>query len=63
MAHLTDCPALFAEFRGKRFALPWRGSRDGFGCGTGNSDPKAIFRKQIRAEESTQFPISICTEG
>jgi hypothetical protein len=32
MAHLTDCPALFAEFHGKRFALPWRGSRDGFGA-------------------------------
>jgi hypothetical protein len=27
---LADFPALFAEFRGKRFALLWRGSRDGF---------------------------------
>jgi hypothetical protein len=28
----ADFPALFAEFRGKRFALLWRGSRDGFGA-------------------------------
>jgi hypothetical protein len=71
-------PALFAEFRGERFTVLWRGSRDGFGarlsrtlrrprahsgCGTGNSDPKAIFRRQIRAEESAQFPISIGTEA
>jgi hypothetical protein len=27
---VADFPALFAEFRGKRFALLWRGSRDGF---------------------------------
>jgi hypothetical protein len=30
---VADFPALFAEFRGKRFALLWRGSRDGFGKG------------------------------
>jgi hypothetical protein len=29
---VTDFPALFGEFRGKRFALLWRGSRDGFGA-------------------------------
>jgi hypothetical protein len=29
---VADFPALFAEFRGKRFALLWRGSRDGFGA-------------------------------
>jgi hypothetical protein len=28
---VADFPALFAEFRGKRFTLLWRGSRDGFG--------------------------------
>jgi hypothetical protein len=28
---VADFPALFAEFRGKRFMLLWRGSRDGFG--------------------------------
>jgi hypothetical protein len=27
---VADFPALFAEFRGKRFMLLWRGSRDGF---------------------------------
>jgi hypothetical protein len=27
---VADFPALFAEFRGKCFALLWRGSRDGF---------------------------------
>jgi hypothetical protein len=27
---VADFPGLFAEFRGKRFALLWRGSRDGF---------------------------------
>jgi hypothetical protein len=27
---VADFPALFAEFGGKRFALLWRGSRDGF---------------------------------
>jgi hypothetical protein len=27
---VADFPALFAEFRGKRFSLLWRGSRDGF---------------------------------
>ena len=29
---LTDFPALFDEFRRKRFTLLWRGSRDGFGA-------------------------------
>jgi uncharacterized coiled-coil protein SlyX len=29
---VSDFPLLFAEFRGKRFALLWRGSRDGFGA-------------------------------
>jgi hypothetical protein len=67
-----DFPALFAEFRGKRFALLWRGSRDGFGAPDFDGrcdghaptpDPKAIFRRQIRADESAQFPFSICTEG
>jgi hypothetical protein len=28
---VADFPALFAEFRGKRFTLLWRGSHDGFG--------------------------------
>jgi hypothetical protein len=28
---VADFPALFAEFRGKRFTLLWCGSRDGFG--------------------------------
>jgi hypothetical protein len=28
----ADFPALFAEFRGKRFTLLWRGSRHGFGA-------------------------------
>jgi hypothetical protein len=27
---IADFPALFAEFRGKRFSLLWRGSRNGF---------------------------------
>jgi hypothetical protein len=27
---VADCPALLAEFHGKRFTLLWRGSRDGF---------------------------------
>jgi hypothetical protein len=27
----ADSPALFAEFRGKRFTLLWRGRRDGLG--------------------------------
>jgi hypothetical protein len=30
---VADFPALFAEFRRKRFTLLWRGSRDGFGVG------------------------------
>jgi hypothetical protein len=30
---VADFPALIAEFRGKRFTLLWRGSRDGFGAG------------------------------
>jgi uncharacterized coiled-coil protein SlyX len=29
---VADFPPLFAEFRGKRFTLLWRGSRDGFGA-------------------------------
>jgi hypothetical protein len=29
---VSEFPALFAEFRGKRFTLLWRGSRDGFGA-------------------------------
>jgi hypothetical protein len=29
---VSQFPALFAEFRGKRFTLLWRGSRDGFGA-------------------------------
>jgi hypothetical protein len=29
---VSQFPALFAEFRGKRFSLLWRGSRDGFGA-------------------------------
>jgi hypothetical protein len=29
---VPEFPALFAEFRGKRFTLLWRGSRDGFGA-------------------------------
>jgi hypothetical protein len=29
---VADCLAFFAEFRGKRFTLLWRGSRDGFGA-------------------------------
>jgi hypothetical protein len=29
---VADFPALFAEFRGKRFTMLWRGSRDGFGA-------------------------------
>jgi hypothetical protein len=29
---VPDFPALFAEFRGKRFPLLWRGTRDGFGA-------------------------------
>jgi hypothetical protein len=29
---VADFPALFAEFRGRRFTLLWRGSRDGFGA-------------------------------
>jgi hypothetical protein len=28
---VADFPQIFAEFRGKRFSLLWRGSRDGFG--------------------------------
>jgi hypothetical protein len=30
---VSSFPPLFEEFRGKRFALLWRGSRDGFGAG------------------------------
>jgi hypothetical protein len=30
---VAGCPVLFGEFRGKRFTLLWRGSRDGFGAG------------------------------
>jgi hypothetical protein len=29
---VSEFPALFAEFRGKRFTVLWRGSRDGFGA-------------------------------
>jgi hypothetical protein len=29
---VADFPALFAEFRGKRFTLLWRGGRNGFGA-------------------------------
>jgi hypothetical protein len=31
--NVSKFPALFAEFRGKRFSLLWRGSRDGFRAG------------------------------
>jgi hypothetical protein len=66
---VADFPTLFAEFRRKRFTLLWRGSRNGFSarlswllrrpcahsaCGTGLSDPKAIFRTQMRK----QSPVS-----
>jgi hypothetical protein len=27
---ISDFPEIFAEFRGKRFEILWRGSRDGF---------------------------------
>jgi hypothetical protein len=30
---ISDFPAIFADFREKRFSLLWRGSRDGFGVG------------------------------
>jgi hypothetical protein len=29
---VSDFPEIFAEFRGKRFSLLWRGGRDGFGA-------------------------------
>jgi hypothetical protein len=29
---ISDFPEIFAEFRGKQFALLWRGGRDGFGA-------------------------------
>jgi uncharacterized coiled-coil protein SlyX len=29
---ISDFPEIFAQFRGKRFTLLWRGSRDGFGA-------------------------------
>jgi hypothetical protein len=29
---ISEFPEIFAEFRGKRFALLWRGGRDGFGA-------------------------------
>jgi hypothetical protein len=29
---VSDFPDIFAEFRGKRFSLLWRGTRHGFGC-------------------------------
>jgi hypothetical protein len=29
---ISDFPEIFAEFRGRRFSLLWRGSRDGFGA-------------------------------
>jgi hypothetical protein len=29
---ISSFPPLFDEFRGKRFLLLWRGSRDGFGA-------------------------------
>jgi hypothetical protein len=29
---ISDFPEIFAEFRGKRFDILWRGSRDGFGA-------------------------------
>jgi hypothetical protein len=29
---ISDFPEIFAEFRGKRFSLLWRGGRDGFGA-------------------------------
>jgi hypothetical protein len=29
---ISDFPAIFVEFRGKRFSLLWRGIRDGFGA-------------------------------
>jgi hypothetical protein len=32
-AIFSDFPAIFSEFRGKRFSLLWRGRRDGFGAG------------------------------
>jgi hypothetical protein len=31
MRVIPDFPEIFAEFRGKRFSLLWRGGRDGFG--------------------------------
>jgi hypothetical protein len=31
-AIVTDFPAIFDVFRGKRFSLLWRGGRDGFGA-------------------------------
>jgi hypothetical protein len=29
---ISDIPEIFTEFRGKRFSVLWRGSRDGFGA-------------------------------
>jgi hypothetical protein len=34
---IAECPPLFEEFRGKKFNLKWRGSRDGFDAGAFHS--------------------------
>jgi hypothetical protein len=61
-------PGIFAEFRRKRFPLPWRGSRDGFGGGdfhgrcdghvstvTLIEDTGGTFSFCFSAEETTEF--------
>jgi hypothetical protein len=57
---VADFPTLFAEFRGKRLALLWRGSRDGFGAGDfyGRCDGHAPTLARIRDTKGNSFGAS-----
>jgi hypothetical protein len=54
---VSDFPRLFDEFRGKRFALLWRGSRDGFRAGDfhGRCDGRANTLTLILDTEGNVF--------
>jgi hypothetical protein len=54
---VADFPALFAEFRGKRFTLLWRGTLNGFGAGDfhGRCDGHANTLTFIEDTEGNYF--------
>jgi hypothetical protein len=49
---VVDFSGPFEEFRGKRFALLWRGNRDGYGYGHGHWPSLALIRDRVIPESS-----------